>query len=97
MLPIDRRIKYYAFLVWFLINLYPQDIQQQQKQILWQKKSVLILKICSYIDTKKFVCLSVQRFLSQFEPDWDSVWHKVAIWSRECSNTKLFLIGGFIN
>ena len=40
-----------------------------------------------YINTKMYVCLS------QFESDWDTVWHKVVFWSRECSNTNNILIG----
>ena len=39
----------------------------------------------------------IQIFLSRLKTDWDTVWHKAALWSRECFNTKIFLIEALIN
>ena len=51
----------------------------------------------TYMNTKMFVCLCVRVFLRHFETNWDTLWHKVAFWPWEGFNTKIYLIGAFIN
>ena len=43
------------------------------------------------------VCLSVCRFLGRLKIDWDTIWQKVAFWTRKGFNTKIYLIGALIN
>ena len=46
--------------------------------------------ISTYINTKMSVCLSVHVFLGHFETDWETLCHKLAFCSRECSKTIIF-------
>ena len=45
--------------------------------------------ICTYINTKMFVCLFVHVFLGHFETDWGTLWYKVAFYSGKGSKTKI--------
>jgi len=46
------------------------------------------LCLYKYENVCLFLGLHVQLFLSQFESDWYTIWHKITFWFRECSNTK---------
>ena len=56
--------------------------------------------ISTYINTKMFVCLSVclfvHVFLGHFETDWETLCHKLAYCSWECSKTIVFFKMSFL-
>ena len=56
--------------------------------------AIFEVDISTYINTKMsvclFVCLLFHVFLGHFETDWETLWHKLAFSSWECSKTIIF-------
>ena len=57
----------------------------------WPKTNWTQLYLYKYENVCLFVCLSVHVFLDHSETDSETLWHKLASCSLECSKTILFL------
>ena len=56
-----------------------------------QNLKLIYLYLYKYENVCVFVCLSVHVLLGHFETDWETLWHKLAFCSWECSKTIIFL------
>ena len=73
----------------------PSKFYNLKKKRTKNHKMTYISVISTYINTKMSVCLSVclsvHVFLGHFETDRETLWHKLAFCSWECSKTIIFV------